>query len=121
MVDLIRTYADRTHHGKEEEILFRDLSTKRIPDELAKIMNELIEEHKTARATVKKLVDAKEKYLEGDSSSVPVILACLKMLTEFYPKHIEKRTGTFSSRLWNISRMMNRKRCFGSSMSSTGG
>ena len=24
-VDFIRTYADRTHHGKEEDILFRDL------------------------------------------------------------------------------------------------
>lgn len=27
-VDFIRTYADRTHHGKEEEILFRDLAKK---------------------------------------------------------------------------------------------
>jgi hemerythrin-like domain-containing protein len=25
-VDFIRTYADRTHHGKEEDILFRELS-----------------------------------------------------------------------------------------------
>ena len=26
LVDFIRTYADRCHHGKEEDILFRDLS-----------------------------------------------------------------------------------------------
>jgi hemerythrin-like domain-containing protein len=25
-VDFVRMYADRTHHGKEEEILFRDLA-----------------------------------------------------------------------------------------------
>lgn len=25
VVDFVRTYADRTHHGKEEDILFRDL------------------------------------------------------------------------------------------------
>ncbi len=25
-VDFIKTYADRLHHGKEEEILFRDLT-----------------------------------------------------------------------------------------------
>ncbi len=28
-VGFIRTYADRTHHGKEEEILFRDLAQKK--------------------------------------------------------------------------------------------
>jgi hemerythrin-like domain-containing protein len=27
-VDFIRTYADQTHHGKEEDILFRDLSKR---------------------------------------------------------------------------------------------
>ncbi|MGD9676204.1 MAG: hemerythrin domain-containing protein, partial [Candidatus Bipolaricaulia bacterium] len=27
-VDFIRTYADRTHHGKEEDILFRNLDRK---------------------------------------------------------------------------------------------
>jgi hemerythrin-like domain-containing protein len=26
-IDFIRTYADRTHHGKEEDILFRKLET----------------------------------------------------------------------------------------------
>ena len=28
-VDFFRTYSDRTHHGKEEEILFRDLAKKK--------------------------------------------------------------------------------------------
>lgn len=27
-VDFFRTYADRCHHGKEEDILFRDLAKK---------------------------------------------------------------------------------------------
>jgi hemerythrin-like domain-containing protein len=30
-VDFFRTYADRTHHGKEEEILFRELHKKSFP------------------------------------------------------------------------------------------
>ena len=30
-VDFFRTYADRTHHGKEEDILFRDLAKKSSP------------------------------------------------------------------------------------------
>ena len=32
-VDFFRTYADRTHHGKEEEILFRDLAQKKMSPE----------------------------------------------------------------------------------------
>ncbi|MFX1314105.1 MAG: cation-binding protein, partial [Promethearchaeota archaeon] len=30
VVDFIRTYADQTHHGKEEDILFRELYKKNI-------------------------------------------------------------------------------------------
>ncbi|MDD5342923.1 MAG: hypothetical protein PHW12_00730, partial [Smithella sp.] len=32
-VDFVHTYADRTHHGKEEEILFRDLAKKDLTPE----------------------------------------------------------------------------------------
>ena len=51
-VDFIRTYADRTHHGKEEDILFRDLEKKNIAELDKKIMQELIDEHKYGRKTV---------------------------------------------------------------------
>ena len=36
-VDLIRMYADRTHHGKEEDILFRDLEKKSLSPNLNKL------------------------------------------------------------------------------------
>ena len=42
-VDFIRTYADRTHHGKEEDILFRELAKKQLSPEHARIMNEWVE------------------------------------------------------------------------------
>jgi len=93
-VDFIRTYADRTHHGKEEDILFRDLAKKELSPELARIMMELTEEHRYARHTVGKLVDAKEKYLKGEDTA-QIIVACLKELAQFYPKHIEKEDKHF--------------------------
>jgi hemerythrin-like domain-containing protein len=64
-VDFIRMYADRTHHGKEEDILFRDLEKKNIAERDKKIMQELIDEHTYGRKTVKELVEAKERYLQG--------------------------------------------------------
>jgi hemerythrin-like domain-containing protein len=61
-VDFFRTYADRTHHGKEEDILFRDLSKKVLSPEHQTIVDELIEEHVTARKMVGELLEAKERY-----------------------------------------------------------
>ena len=37
-VDFIRMYADRTHHGKEEEIMFRDLGRKAMSEADRRLM-----------------------------------------------------------------------------------
>jgi len=93
-VDFIRTYADRTHHGKEEDILFRDLIKKQLSQEHARIMEELVEEHKYARNKVGMLVDAKQRYLKGENTLQEVVVI-LNELANFYPKHIEKEDKHF--------------------------
>jgi hemerythrin-like domain-containing protein len=93
-VDFIRTYADRTHHGKEEDILFRDLVKKQLSPEYTRIMEELVEEHKHARKMVGMLVAAKERYFHGEDTSQEVV-ALLKELAHFYPIHIEKEDKHF--------------------------
>jgi hemerythrin-like domain-containing protein len=94
-VDFIRMYADRTHHGKEEDILFRDLEKKTLSPNHTKIMEELVEEHVWARNRVSKLVDAKKEYEEGKIEIVDEIINIMSELTEFYPKHIEKEDKHF--------------------------
>lgn len=94
-VDFIRIYADRCHHGKEEDILFRDLARKKISDEHNRIMNELIREHKMGRNNVKNLVAAKEKYVQGDNGALKEIVSNMEILVKFYPKHIEKEDKHF--------------------------
>jgi hemerythrin-like domain-containing protein len=94
-VDFIRIYADRTHHGKEEDILFRELALKKISDEHKKTVKELVDEHVYARGVVAKLVAAREKYAAGDTASLKEIVDRLKELTEFYPKHIAKEDKNF--------------------------
>ena len=94
-VDFIRTYADRTHHGKEEDILFRDLKTRGMSDIDRKIMDELIEEHVFGRKITKALVEANSRYRNGDSPALKDITSCLRTLVEFYPKHIEKEDKIF--------------------------
>jgi hemerythrin-like domain-containing protein len=94
-VDFIRVYADRTHHGKEEDILFRELNNKPLTAEDRQIMKELIEEHVFGRQTTKALVDANTRYWNGDATALTDIAAKLQTLIEFYPKHIEKEDKVF--------------------------
>jgi len=94
-VDFFRTYADRCHHGKEEDILFRDLAEKKLSSEHKRIMDELIQEHVFGRETVGKLFSAKERYGNGDKDALKEIIGFLKELAEFYPAHIEKEDKHF--------------------------
>lgn len=94
-VDFIRTYTDRCHHGKEEEIFFRDLRKKTLSGELERILDELIEEHRQGREVVSRIVEARGRYMRGDSEALQVILECMNFLADFYPKHIEKEDKHF--------------------------
>ena len=94
-VDFIRTYADKTHHGKEEEILFRDLKERKLSEADRRLMNDLIEEHVLGRKLTGSLIKANDRYRNGDSGALSEIIAGLRLLIDFYPKHIEKEDKVF--------------------------
>jgi len=94
-VDFIRTYADHTHHGKEEDILFRELDKRPLSHEDRRVMNELIQEHVFGRQMTKALVDANTRYRNGDAAALAEITEKLLTLVTFYPKHIEKEDKVF--------------------------
>jgi hemerythrin-like domain-containing protein len=54
-VDFIRSYADKYHHGKEEEILFKYF------DENLDILQVMHEDHKQARARVRAILEALDR------------------------------------------------------------
>ncbi len=93
--DFIRAYADRCHHGKEEDILFRELRKKKVAAEHQIVMEELIEEHKRGRQVTGRLVQANSSYMKGDERALSEIFECIRTLIGFYPKHIEKEDRTF--------------------------
>ena len=95
MIDFIRSYADKTHHGKEEAILFRDCARKSMSGDDDRIMNELLEEHQYGRKTIHKLQEAKEKYIRGDRAQKEVIIHQLEALVHLYPNHIVKEDEVF--------------------------
>ena len=95
VVDFIRVYADKTHHGKEEDILFRDLKNKKLYEDHNKIMQELIDEHKYGRKKVKELIDATKLFSTGSTKSPIDVVTILEEITEFYPRHIKKEDKEF--------------------------
>jgi hemerythrin-like domain-containing protein len=94
-VDFIRIYADRTHHGKEEDILFRDLAKRPLTPEDRRVMQELVDEHVFSRQTTGALVEANTRYRNGEGSALADIADHLRTLVEFYPGHIEKEDRHF--------------------------
>jgi hemerythrin-like domain-containing protein len=94
-VDFIRVYADRTHHGKEEDIMFSELRGKRLSGEDRQLMNELIEDHVFSRSTTKALVEANLRYRKGDQAALGEIMNHLNTLVDFYPTHIKKEDDVF--------------------------
>jgi len=94
-VDFIHTYADRTHHGKEEDILFRALDQKGLASVDRKLMNELIADHVFGRQITQKLVEANSRYQNGAAEALEDITNCLYTLVDFYPQHIEKEDKIF--------------------------
>ena len=94
-LDFIRTYADKCHHRKEEDILFRDLDKKPLSIEHKKTLQELRDEHNQARRNVARLADARDKYAAGDQEILTEILNSTKELIVFYPRHIEKEDKHF--------------------------
>jgi len=94
-VDFFRTYADRCHHGKEEDILFKELENKTIAANHREVLEELKNEHITARGLVQSLREARQAYLDDDSKDSEAIHGILRDLTELYPNHIQKEDKHF--------------------------
>jgi hemerythrin-like domain-containing protein len=94
-IDFIRTYADHCHHGKEEGILFREVTKKSPSEEHSAMIKELIMEHVYARKTTHDLENATRIALNGNPEAVKDVWKYLNDLAEFYPKHIEKEDTKF--------------------------
>ena len=95
IVDFIKTYADRTHHGKEEDILFRALGKKKLTETDARIMDELTDEHRRARMKVAEIVECDTRYKAGDRKVTGTIQELISWLASFYPVHIKKEDDIF--------------------------
>jgi len=95
VVDFIRVYADHTHHGKEEEILFPGLMAKGMAPAHEAMLHALVAEHRYARQLTASLVTARNDYVGGNREALGRVVSLMMALTDFYPRHIAREDAEF--------------------------
>jgi hemerythrin-like domain-containing protein len=89
IVDFMRVYADKCHHGKEEALLFPALFERGVPPTGCPV-SALTAEHVQGRRLVKGLADALDLLQRAEPKAGETILENLKGITALYPNHIWK-------------------------------
>lgn len=97
MVDFIRNYADKHHHGKEEKFLFN-----RMVDEIGgpaeKLVNfGMLVEHDFGRLYIRELQEALTKVKAGDNEAKLDVIANAVSYTHLLNRHIDKEDNVVYS------------------------
>ena len=88
-IDFIRTFADKCHHGKEQDTLFPAMGKKGFPMSTGPIAV-MLEEHDQGRAFVKGLYSAVQRLKEGEKDAIQEISRNAMGYVELLRDHIEK-------------------------------
>jgi hemerythrin-like domain-containing protein len=92
IIDFLKTFADKCHHGKEEEFLFPKLVEKGIGNENGPI-GVMLADHEQGRKYIKGLNDSFENYMKGDKSSIVIIKENLNNYINLLRSHISKENN----------------------------
>ena len=88
-LEFIRQFADYTHHGKEEDILFNAIEAAGIPKDGGPV-GVMLEEHDEGRKGVQKMAQGREKFKAGDKSAAPQIVRGARDYVYVLRNHIPK-------------------------------
>lgn len=89
IVDFLKTFADKCHHGKEENALFPALVEAGIQKEGGPV-GVMLHEHVVGREYIKDISSSNEKYIIGSSESIQLIAESLSNYINLLHKHIQK-------------------------------
>lgn len=94
LVDYIRNYADKYHHGKEEVILFRAMGEDIGPMATEGPVRGMLIEHDLGRLYMSRLEEALNKYQQGEKDATLDIIANTISYTHLLNQHIQTEDGT---------------------------
>ena len=89
IIDFIRTFADKCHHGKEEELLFTAMVESGIPGKGGPI-GVMLSEHESGRKYVRGIIDGIAKYKKGEDKAELQIADNARNYVALLTLHIDK-------------------------------
>ena len=92
ILEFIRIFADKCHHGKEEDFLFPAMEKAGVPREGGPI-GCMLSEHDMGRERVKRMTEAVTRYREGERSASSAIAENAKGYVGILRDHIHKENN----------------------------
>src|SRR4030042_6365714 len=89
IVDFFRVFADKCHHGKEEDFLFPAMEKCGIPKDRGPI-GVMLMEHQEGRGYIRGMVDALARYKKGDPSALEGFAKEARSYVNLLTQHINK-------------------------------
>jgi hemerythrin-like domain-containing protein len=89
LLEIFRMFADRCHHGKEEDLLFPLLEKKGVPRDGGPI-GVMLHEHDVGRSFVRQMLDAGEGYAGGDKEAGARWAIAVRGYIPLLRQHIQK-------------------------------
>lgn len=93
IIDFIRNYADKHHHGKEETLLFNKMMEELGPTAEKLVRYGMNVEHDLGRLHVQELEAAVKRVLDGDMEARLDVIADAISYTHLLNRHIDKEDG----------------------------
>lgn len=92
ILEFIKGFADKCHHGKEEDILFPALIDFGMSKDRGPIAV-MLYEHQLGRSHIKELSLAFEEFKKGNKQAVKMIISSSRNYVELLRDHIEKENN----------------------------
>jgi hemerythrin-like domain-containing protein len=92
ILDFLKVFVDKCHHGKEEDILFPDLEVHGLPKEGGPIAV-MLHEHQMGREHIKSMNIAFNEFKSGNKLAIARIISGSRDYVELLRNHIEKENN----------------------------
>lgn len=100
IIEFLKVFVDRCHHGKEEDLLFPELEKAGIKRENGPV-GVMLSEHEAGRGYIRQLSEAFEKYKSGRAECAAEIISASRKYIDLLTPHIEKENKV----LYNMADM----------------
>ncbi len=89
LLEFLRLFADRCHHGKEEDVLFPKLGEKGLSPNAGPVAV-MLYEHEQGRGLIRSMAEASESFAAGEKAAAKKWAAAARAYARLLRAHIDK-------------------------------